>query len=149
MHKPSNTIIAMAIAVAGAAVAAACGGGGNTPPTTPGGVVSGSIGATVTLTANGASPLDVRIETGQRVRFVNTDTRPHQLQTNPHNLHTDCPSNNVKILNPGESVDSAIFGDAKTCGYHDHLLPDEQRFWGVVRVGVSDGEKGPVYSKGW
>jgi len=111
--------------------------------------VAGSIGATISLTANGASPLDVRIEATQRVRFINTDTRPHQLQTNPHNLHTDCPANNVRILNPGESVDTPVFGDARTCGYHDHLLPDEQKYWGVIRVGISDGEKGPVYSKGW
>jgi hypothetical protein len=152
MHKPSNTIIAMAIAVAGAAVAAACGGGGGgtTPPTTPGGgVVSGSIGATISLTANGPVPADVRIEPTQRVRIVNNDSRPHQLNTNPHNLHTDCPANNSIVLNPGQSFDTGIFSEVKTCGYHDHLLPDEQKYWGVIRVGNSDGEKGPVYSKGW
>ena len=129
----------------------ACGGGGGTttPTGTNSGVVAGSVGATVSLTATGATPLEVRIQPTQRVRFVNTDSRPHQVQTNPHNLHTDCPPNNVIVLNPGQSVDTGVFNDVKTCGYHNHLLPDDQTFWGTIRVGASDDTKGPVYSKGW
>jgi hypothetical protein len=37
----------------------------------------------------------------------------------------------------------------KACGYHDHLLPDDQRFWGLIKVGTNDDTRGPVYSKGW
>ena len=138
-----------------ALIAAACGGGSGGSststgtPVSPTTIVAGSIGATITLTATGASPLDVRIEPTQRVRFVNNDTRPHQIQTNPHNFHTDCPQNNVTVINPGQTVDTAIFPDVKGCGYHDHLLPDEQKYWGLIRVGTNDDSKGPVYSKGW
>lgn len=149
MRNLSTTFRAAALALAAAALAAACGGGDDRNPVTPGGVVAGSIGATITLGANGASPLDVRIERTQRVRIINNDTRPHQLQTNPHTVHTDCPSNNVIILTPGQSVDTATFNDVKACGYHDHLLPDDQKFWGQIRVGTNDDNKGPVYSKGW
>lgn len=147
MRNLSTIIKACVLALAAAAVAAAC--GGSSTPTTPTGVVPGSIGATITLTANGASPLNVRIERTQRVRIINNDTRPHQLQTNPHNLHTDCPPNNVAVINPGQTVDTQPFESAKACGYHDHLLPDEQTYWGVIRVGVDSDTRGPVYSKGW
>lgn len=155
MRRPSTHPLVLAVLLVTAAAAAACGGGGGgggtttTAPTTSSGVVPGSIGATVSLTATGANPADVRIEPTQRVRFINTDTRPHQIQTNPHNLHTDCPPNNVILLNPGQQVDTAVFNDVKACGYHDHLLPDEQRFWGTIRVGTNDDSKGPVYSRGW
>lgn len=152
MRKPfSLTLKAGVLAFAAAGIAAACGGGGYSGTgTNPNpGVVPGSIGATISLTANGAGPLEVRIEATQRVRFVNNDTRPHQLQTNPHTVHTDCPANNIIILNPGQSVDTAPFNDVKACGYHDHLLPDDQMFWGVIKVGTNDENKGPVYSRGW
>ena len=134
-----------------AAAAASCGGGGSTPqaPTTPVGVVAGSIGATISLTANGPVPNDVRIEPTQKVRIINNDTRPHQINTNPHNFHTDCPSNNTVVLNPGQQFDTANFNDVKACGYHNHLLPDDQKFWGVIRVGTNSDDKGPVYSRGW
>lgn len=155
MRGFSKMSLAGSAAVAAAVVAIGCGGGsgGGTTntgtPVAPSNVVSGSIGATITITASGAAPLEVRIEPTQRVRFVNNDTRPHQIQTNPHNLHTDCPANNVTVINPGQQIDSAIFSDVKTCGYHDHLLPDDQKFWGTIRVGNSDDAKGPVYSRGW
>ena len=127
------------------------GGGGNTTPTGPAGPsgnTSGTLGATIRITANGAVPKDVSIVPGEFVRFINDDTRPHQIQTNPHLLHTDCPPNNLAILNPGQTADTARFIESKGCGFHNHLLPDDQTFWGVIRVGsTSDG--GPVYSRGW
>ncbi|HUF24175.1 MAG TPA: hypothetical protein VMN81_08620 [Vicinamibacterales bacterium] len=140
-----------ALAIAVAAAAAACGGGGSTAPTptTPAGVVAGSLGATISIRADGTSPDDVRIERTQKVRFINNDTRPHQINTNPHNFHTDCPPNNTVVLNPGQQFDTANFNEVKACGYHNHLLPDDQKFWGTIRVGTNSDDKGPVYSRGW
>jgi plastocyanin len=154
MRIPLTTARAGTAALITAALALGCGGGGGggTPSTTTGpssGVVAGSIGAIINITANGLNPADVRIEPTQRVRYVNQDTRPHEIQTNPHNFHTDCPPNNIRILNPGQSIDTEVFSAVKACGYHDHLLPDEQRYWGVIRVGTNDDNRGPVYSRGW
>jgi plastocyanin len=154
MRGLSNFSLTGAAVLSIAALAAACGGGSSTPPPVTGNpitptVVAGSIGATITLSASGVSPADVRIEPTQRVRFVNSDSRPHQINTNPHNFHTDCPPNNTIIINPGQTVDTAIFSDVKPCGYHDHLLPETQSYWGLIRVGTNDDAKGPVYSKGW
>lgn len=155
MQQLLTARFAGAFALSAAVAAASCGGGGSSSPsgtgtpTAPTTVVPGSIGATITITAAGAAPLDVRIEPTQRVRFVNNDTRPHQINTNPHNFHTDCPSNNTVVLNPGQSFDTGLFNDTKACGYHNHLLPDDQKYWGLIRVGTNDDSKGPVYSKGW
>lgn len=133
-----------------AAVALACGGGGGgyTAPTPTEPTPTGTIGATIHITATGVTPNDVEIEPGQRVRFVNDDTRPHQIQTNPHLFHTDCPPNNIAILQPGQSVETTAFTEVRGCGYHNHLLPDTAAYYGVIRVGTED-RGGPVYSSGW
>jgi plastocyanin len=138
--------------ITSALLAVTCGGGGGgatyNTPTAPAGNTSATLGATIRITANGVVPKDVTITPGKFVRFINDDARPHQIQTNPHLLHTDCPPNNIPILNPGQSADTTAFIESKGCGFHNHLLPDEQTFWGVIRVGTTD-EPGPVYSRGW
>lgn len=147
---PGTKMTAAALfALASAGLAMACGGGGGgytaPTPTTP---TSGTLGATIHITATGVTPNDVSIDPGQFVRFVNDDTRPHQIQTNPHLFHTDCPPNNIAILNPGQSADTGVFPEEKGCGYHNHLLPDTASYYGVIRVG-SGAAPGPVYSRGW
>ena len=149
--RETNMYYACAAAMVAATIAIGCGGGGGggaTPPTNPSNPTQGTIGATIRITANGVVPPDVSIEPGQRVRFINDDTRPHQIQTNPHLFHTDCPANNIAILGPGQEVETAQFVESKGCGFHNHLLPDQQTYWGVIRVGSGDGP-GPVYSRGW
>lgn len=143
----------LTIIIASALLGVACGGGGGggttpTGPAGPTGTGSGTLGATIRITATGVVPKDVRITPGEFVRFINDDTRPHQIQTNPHLFHTDCPPNNIAILSPGQTADTARFMESKGCGFHNHLLPDDQTFWGVIRVG-STADAGPVYSRGW
>jgi len=139
--------VAAVIALVSAGAASACGGGGGgMTPTNP--TPANTLGATIHITATGVTPNDVTIAVGQHVRFVNDDTRPHQIQTNPHLFHTDCPPNNIAILGPGQSAETGTFGEAKGCGYHNHLLPDTASYYGVIRVG-SGAAPGPVYSRGW
>ena len=94
---------------------AACGGGsdsgGGTPsspsptptpmpmPTpTPGG------GTTITVTSSGASPRTLTVPAGSRVTFVNNDSRAHEMNSDPHPSHTDCPElNQVGFLSAGQS----------------------------------------------
>ena len=83
------------------------------PP--PGGV------ATITITAAGVSPKAIQIAVGSRVRFVNNDARPHDMQSDPHPMHTDCPElNEVGFLVPGANAQTGAFAQPKTCGFHDH-----------------------------
>src|SRR5262245_66637958 len=79
---------------------------------------------TITITSAGASPKNVIIALGQRVLFINNDTRPHNMTSDPHPDHMDCPDiNQVGFLNPGQSRETGNMVVARTCGFHDHDMP--------------------------
>lgn len=148
--KRHGTLLIAAIALT-YVVGAACGGGsygGGGNPTGPGGGTGGGIGATVTIKADGTlDPKEVRISTGERVRFINQAAQPHQPTSNPHLQHTDCPPANLAIMSTGQSLDTGVFDRAVVCGIHDHLNPDATGLQGTIRVGGAEGPGGPVYVK--
>ena len=72
---------------------------------------------TITITASGASQRSVNITPGMRVVFVNNDARPHEMNSDPHPSHEDCPElNQVGFLNPGQQRESGNLVIARTCG---------------------------------
>lgn len=126
-------------------MAVACGGGSPTSPgggsgSGSGGVGStgavGAVGATITIGANSAvSPAQVTIATGQSVTFTNNDTRSHDMSSDPHPTHTNCPSiANVGVLQPGQSKTTFGFASAGRCGYHDHNNPDSAGLRGNIVI---------------
>lgn len=134
--------IAAGAGLAAAGLAAACGGGG-TKSTTPS-PTTATVGATVTITANGVSDATPRINAGQAIRFTNADSRPHQIFTTPHLVHTDCPAlNEIDVIAPGQSRDSGALNQARGCGFHDHMNPDNNAFRGQVLVGLSASDPTP------
>lgn len=98
---------------------ASCGGGGSTPstPTNP------SNPYTFTLTPTGVTPKELIVPPGSRVLFVNNDSRPHDIASDPHPEHSDCQELNRGSLNPGQSRETLNLVAAKTCGFHDHDNP--------------------------
>jgi hypothetical protein len=79
---------------------------------------------TITIMSGGTmNPSQIFIVVNQRVTFVNADAVAHDMESNPHPIHTDCPELNVGFLSPGQSGSSSILTQAKTCGYHDHINP--------------------------
>ena len=125
-------------AVAALAWLAACGGGGGSSPTSPS-PVSGSpgpSGATITIGANGAvSPSQVTIAVGQSVTFINSDSRTHDMSSDPHPIHTDCPEMNaVSTITPGQTKLTNAFPTARTCGFHDHNNPDSSALQGRIVI---------------
>jgi hypothetical protein len=147
----TNSICRAALIV-GALMGASCGGGGGgsyTPPAGPPPTGGGGSMAVITIRADGTvDPKEVRIGLQDQVRFVNQDTRAHQPQSNPHLVHTDCPSiNRVGVLNPGENRTTDPFTTEKVCGFHDHMNPDTTALGGIIRVAGAEGEPGPVYIK--
>jgi len=121
----------LAAAAIVAATAVACGGGSSTPttptapttpttPTTPTGPNPAT--ATITIGTDGrVSPSSVTIAVGGRVTFVNNHSQPHDMQSDPHPEHTDCPPMaQVGFLTTGQSRTSGNFTTARTCGFHDH-----------------------------
>ena len=85
-------------------------------PSAPGG-----SDATITISASGVSPKDVRIPAWGQVMFINDDSRPHRIVSDPIDLHTQCPPlNRVGILQPGERRETGTLNLPGTCGFHDH-----------------------------
>ena len=115
--------ILMAVAAV-ALTAAACGGDSTTPttPTTPTPPGGGTSTATITINTDGrVSPASVTIAVGGRVTFVNNHTTSHDMSSDPHPEHTDCPAMaQVGFLSPGQQRTSGNFTVARTCGFHDH-----------------------------
>ena len=78
---------------------------------------------TVALACGGASSTSVT--RGSQVTIVNSDSRSHQMESDPHPEHTDCPElNQIGFLNPGQSRQSGNLNTARKCGMHDHNSPE-------------------------
>jgi hypothetical protein len=107
-----------------AVTAVACGGGGGSTPTNPTPPPAGGNPATATITigADGrVSPASVTIAVGGRVTMINNHNQAHDMQSDPHPEHTDCPPmSQIGFLSPGQSRTSGNFNTARTCGFHDH-----------------------------
>lgn len=116
--------------VAGATVlAAACGSSSTTQPSPP------VAGATVTITASGVTPKNLLVSAGAQVRFVNNDARDHEIASDPHPDHTDCPAiNNVGFIVPGQSKETGNLNERRTCGFHDHMHPEDGSLRGVITI---------------
>ncbi len=121
---------------------AACGGGGNsggstpsspsptpTPTPTPGG------GRTITITSSGVSPRSLTVPAGSRVTFVNNSGRAHEMNSDPHPVHTDCPEiNQVGFLSAGTSRQTDNLNTVLTCGYHDHRRDTNASLQGTIVI---------------
>ena len=116
----------------------ACGSddGGGGSPTTPSGSGPGPSGATITVGTNGAvSPSSVTISVGQSVTFVNNNNRNHELASDPHPAHSNCPSiNALGVVGTGQTKLTNSFGAAGTCGFHDHNEPDNNGLKGTITI---------------
>ena len=122
-----RTSAAFAVGLAGALLMASCGDESPTAPST------GS--ATITFSATGVTPTEVRIPAGGRVTFVNNDTRSHDVSSDPITVHTDCPPiNAVGTVTPGQSRNTGVLNVVRTCGFHDHTNETDPRWKGRIVV---------------
>ena len=121
--------------VASLAVAVTCGGSNPNNPSGGGGA-PGPSGATITILANGTvSPNTVTISRGQSVTIVNNDSRVHDMTSDPHPTHTDCQEiNAVGLLQPSQSKLTNALNTARSCGFHDHGLPDDAGLKGRIII---------------
>ena len=128
--------LALAAAAAAATLAMACGSDSPSSPSTGGGGGGGGSTntTTITLTSAGASPRDITVAVGSRVSFVNSDSQPHDMDSNPHPEHTDCPALNVGFIAAGATGTTQNLNTARTCGFHDHNQPSTTNLQGVIRI---------------
>ena len=135
----------VAFAFASALAIAACSGSGSssssspsgpspTSPTTP----PADAVATNTITiANGvATPKNVKVTRGTQVTFINNDTQSHNMTSDPHPDHIDCPEiNSVGVVGPGltKRTDNMVTNKA-VCGFHDHDAPNVAGLQGSITI---------------
>jgi len=117
------------------------GGGGSTPttPTNPGGGGGGggtpTPTNTITIGTDGrVNPSSIVVAIGSRVTFTNGHNVQHDMNSDPHPEHTQCPELNVGNLQPGQSRQSENLTVARTCGYHDHNQPSNTALQGTIRI---------------
>src|SRR5437764_4744452 len=94
-----------------------------------------SGGSTITITAAGASPRSLTVPIGSQVTFINNDTVAHEMYSDPHPEHTDCPEfDSVGRLAPGVTRQTKNLTITRTCGFHDHINPFVTSLTGSIRV---------------
>lgn len=135
-----RTKVTWGFAVTGTlALVVACGGGsssggGTSPtPTPPPGSTTNTT--TITISNNAVSPKNISVARGSQVTFINNDSRPHEMNSNPHPDHTDCPEiNQVGFLVPGQSRQTGNLNTARTCGFHDHENDANVNLQGTITI---------------
>jgi plastocyanin len=130
------SIVALGLASACGGSSTSPGGGGGVAVVVKDGGTGGASGATVTMTSNGVSPSSVTVSVGQTVTFINNDTRSREMASNPHPQHGSCPGieAGIGVIAPGQTKTTHNFGNAGTCGYHDHQDDTNTRFQGTIVV---------------
>lgn len=79
--------------------------------------------ALITISNKGFAPQTLLIKKGTRVTWTNNDTRPHQIMTDPHPLHSLLPKlKGENPINKGFSY-SFVFNTKGTFTYHDEINP--------------------------
>src|SRR3954470_12105654 len=108
------------------ALVIACGGGSSSPATGPtSGCTPSTTPNTLTIQNNTICPQALTVARGTQVAIVNSDSRTHEMDSDPHPEHTDCPElNQIGFLSPGQSRQSGNLNTARRCGMHDHTSPD-------------------------
>ena len=118
----------LAAIIGGLFCLAACGNGTPSSPSPP-------EPGTVTITASGVTPVEVRVPRFSRVTFVNNDNRAHAMSSDPIDLHTDCPAiNDVGTIDPGQSRTTGTLSVPRVCGFHDHIRETDPAFKGRIVI---------------
>jgi plastocyanin len=116
--------------------AAACSGGSAGSPTMPGAPSNGgNASSVITISNNAVTPQSLTVSRGSRVTFINNDGRSHDMESDPHPTHTDCPElNEVGVLARGQSHQSGVLNTVRSCGYHDHEQAEVRALQGTITI---------------
>ena len=119
-----------------AMIAAACGGGGSSNSTGPTGTCTPSTNPnTIVIQGGQVCPQTITIALGGQLTIINNDANVHEMDSDPHPEHTDCPAlNQIDFLNPGQSRASGNLTTARNCGFHDHANPNNASLRGTVTI---------------
>jgi hypothetical protein len=69
------------------------------------------------------------------VTFTNSDIRTHDMESDPHPVHTDCPEiNQAGFMTPGQTKLTGNLNTRRTCGFHDHDMSENQSLQGTIII---------------
>jgi len=72
---------------------------------------------------------------GTQVTFVNQDSRTHEMFSDPHPEHTDCPEiNSVGHLEVGQTRRTDNLNTVRKCGFHDHQQFENAALKGSITI---------------
>jgi len=126
----TGSVVAVALAAA-----AACGGSSSNPSGPTGTCTPSSSPNTIVIQNNQVCPSTLTVARGSQVTMINNDSRVHEMDSDPHPEHTQCPEiNQIDFLNPGQSRSSGNLNTARTCGYHDHTNPQTTSLQGRITI---------------
>lgn len=80
---------------------------------------------TVTLDKNGFNPASIIIKRGTRVIWINKSGKTATVNSDPHPIHNLYPMLQLGNFENGSSV-QAVFNNAGTYTYHNHLAPAQK-----------------------
>ena len=128
--------VALAIAACGSGSSSSSSPSGPSPtsPTTP---PADAVATTTITIANGtASPKNIKVARGSQVTFINNDSQPHNMTSDPHPEHTDCPEiNSVGVLSVGQTRQTSNMVTTRAvCGFHDHDAPNVAGLQGSITI---------------
>jgi plastocyanin len=126
----------LSAALAASAIAAACGGSSSPDSPSAGGGCTPSANAnTLVIQNNTICPAALTVTRGTQITITNMDSRAHEMNSDPHPEHTDCPElNQIGHLEPMQSRQSGNLNIARKCGMHDHLSPDTASLKATITI---------------
>src|SRR5215208_2064353 len=118
-----NTLRTLAAGGAAAlvcAVALSCGGGGSSNTGPSGSCTPSGNPATLVIQNGSICPQTITITRGGQLTILNQDSSSHDMSSDPHPAHGDCPElNQIGFLNTNQQRSSGNLTIARTCGMHD------------------------------
>jgi hypothetical protein len=119
----------------GLALAGACGSDSSSPAGPTGGCTPSTNANTLVIQNNTICPQTITVSRGSQLTILNSDSRNHEMDSDPHPEHTDCPElNQIGFLSPGQSRVSGNLNTARKCGMHDHTSPDTASLKATITI---------------
>ncbi len=84
---------------------------------------------------NTICPATLTVTRGTQITILNSDSRDHQMNSDPHPEHTDCPElNQIGFLTTNQNRQSGNLNIARRCGMHDHNAPDTASLKATITI---------------
>jgi hypothetical protein len=117
------------------AAALSCGGDDSSPGGPSGSCTPSTSPQTLVVMNNAICPQSITVTRGTQLTILNQDSRSHDMTSDPHPSHTDCPElNQIGTLNTGQQRQSGNLNTARSCGMHDHTDPDRASLKATITI---------------